>query len=234
MPYFEGCLPVEELAARGADTLRFGPLKPVGLVDPRTGRRPYAVVQLRREDRAGRLWNLVGFQTRLRIPEQQRIVRLIPGLESAEFLRYGSIHRNSYLNTPAVLSSYLSLRDDPLVLMAGQMTGVEGYTESVATGLLAGINMARLLDGEAPVVPPATTMLGALYQYLRQADPRHFQPMNANFGLLDELEAPVRDKQRKREQFAARALTTIAAWRQSLSPAPATVGVGVGGGGRER
>jgi methylenetetrahydrofolate--tRNA-(uracil-5-)-methyltransferase len=212
-PYFEGCLPVEVMAARGEDVLRFGPLKPVGLTDPRTGRQAYAVVQLRREDRAGRMWNMVGFQTRLRIPEQQRVFRMIPGLEQAEFLRYGSIHRNSYVNAPAVLSPHLSLRDDPMALLAGQMTGVEGYTESSATGLLAGINLVRMLDGAPPVIPPPTTMLGALYRYLREADPRHFQPMNANFGLLDELPAPIRDKRRKREAFAARAMRDIAEWR---------------------
>ena len=212
-PYFEGCLPAEVMAARGEDVLRFGPLKPVGLTDPRTGRQAYAVVQLRREDRAGRMWNMVGFQTRLRIPEQQRVFRMIPGLEQAEFLRYGSIHRNSYVNAPAVLSPHLSLRDDPMALLAGQMTGVEGYTESSATGLLAGINLVRMLDGAPPVIPPPTTMLGALYRYLREADPRHFQPMNANFGLLDELPAPIRDKRRKREAFAARAMRDIAEWR---------------------
>jgi methylenetetrahydrofolate--tRNA-(uracil-5-)-methyltransferase len=213
-PYFEGCLPVEVMAARGEDVLRFGPLKPVGLTDPKSGRRPYAVVQLRREDRAGRMWNMVGFQTRLRIPEQQRVFRMIPGLSEAEFLRYGSIHRNSYVNAPAVLSGHLSLRDDPMALLAGQMTGVEGYTESAATGLLAGINLARMLDGLLPVVPPPTTMLGALYRYLREADPKHFQPMNANFGLLDELAVPIRDKRRKREAFAARAMHDIAEWRE--------------------
>ncbi|HEU4641923.1 MAG TPA: methylenetetrahydrofolate--tRNA-(uracil(54)-C(5))-methyltransferase (FADH(2)-oxidizing) TrmFO, partial [Gemmatimonadaceae bacterium] len=167
-PYFEGCMPVEEMARRGRDTLRFGPLKPVGLRDPRTGREAWAVVQLRQEDRAGRMWNLVGFQTRLRIPEQQRVFRMLPGLADAEFLRYGSIHRNSYLNTPAALTPHLSLRDDPRVLFAGQITGVEGYTESSATGLLAGINLARMLDGLDPVIPPPTTMLGALYRYLRE------------------------------------------------------------------
>jgi methylenetetrahydrofolate--tRNA-(uracil-5-)-methyltransferase len=211
VPYFEGCLPVEVMASRGPDVLRFGPLKPVGLEDPRTGRRPYAVVQLRMEDRAGRMWNLVGFQTRLRTGEQQRVLRMIPGLGEAEILRYGSIHRNSYVNAPAALTPYLSLRDDPLVLLAGQITGVEGYTESCATGLLAGRNLARLLAGEAPVVPPPTTMLGALYRYLREADPRHFQPMNANFGLLDALPVTVRDKQAKRSMFASRALDALGA-----------------------
>ena len=213
VPYFEGCMPVEEMARRGRDTLRFGPLKPVGLRDPRTGREAWAVVQLRREDRAGQMWNLVGFQTRLRIPEQQRIVRMIPGLQDAEFLRFGSIHRNSYINTPAVLSPQLSLRDDPRVLFAGQITGVEGYTESSATGLLAGVNLARLLDGAEPVVPPPTTMLGGLYRYLRDADPAHFQPMNANFGLLDDLGERVRDKRRKRELLAERALSDMHRWR---------------------
>jgi methylenetetrahydrofolate--tRNA-(uracil-5-)-methyltransferase len=217
VPYFEGCMPVEEMASRGRETLRFGPLKPVGLRDPRTGRDPHAVVQLRQEDRAGRMWNLVGFQTRLRIPEQQRVLRMIPGLADAEFLRYGSIHRNSYVNSPAALTSHLSLRDDARVLFAGQMTGVEGYTESTATGLLAGVNMARLLAGHEPVVPPPTTMLGAVYRYLREADPKHFQPMNANFGLLDDLGERVKDKRRKKELQAERALTTLGAWWSTLS-----------------
>ena len=217
VPWFEGCMPIEVMAARGRDTLRFGPMKPVGLRDSRTGRQPWAVAQLRMEDRAGRMWNLVGFQTRLRIPEQQRVFRMIPGLEGAEFLRYGSIHRNAYVNSPASLSAHLSLRDDPLTLFAGQMTGVEGYTESSATGLLAGINLSRMLRGEAPVVPPPTTMLGALYRYLREADPRHFQPMNANFGLVDDLDEPVKrgDKRHKREMLAERALTDMARWRDT-------------------
>ena len=213
IPYFEGCMPAEEMARRGRETLRFGPMKPVGLTDPRTGREAYAVVQLRMEDRAGRMWNLVGFQTRLRYPEQQRVFRTIPGLENAEFLRYGSIHRNSYLNAPATLLPHLALRDDPHVLFAGQLTGVEGYTESTATGLLAGVNLSRLLAGEEPVLSPPTTMLGALYRYLREADPRHFQPMNANFGLVDELPERVRDKRVKKERLAERALAAMAEWR---------------------
>ena len=215
VPYFEGCMPVEEMARRGRDTLRFGPMKPVGLRDPRTGREAHAIAQLRMEDRAGRMWNLVGFQTRLRIPEQQRVIRMMPGLENAEFLRYGSIHRNSYVNSPACLTAHLSLRDDPVVLFAGQLTGVEGYTESTATGLLAGINLSRMLAGEAPVVPPPTTMLGALYRYLREADPAHFQPMNANFGLVDDLPTRVKDKRVKREQLAERALADMTAWRDA-------------------
>ena len=214
VPYFEGCMPAEEMARRGHDTLRFGPMKPVGLKDPRTGRRPWAVVQLRREDRAGRMWNLVGFQTRLRMPEQARVFRLIPGLANAEFLRFGSIHRNSYLNAPATLAPHLALRDAPTTLFAGQLTGVEGYTESTATGLLAAINLDRLLRGQEAVVPPPTTMLGALYRYLREADPAHFQPMNANFGLLEELADPPRDKQVKRERYAERSLQELEDWRQ--------------------
>jgi len=217
VPYFEGCMPVEEAAKRGRESLRFGPMKPIGLRDPRTGNKPWAVAQLRMEDRAGRMWNLVGFQTRLRIPEQQRVFRMIPALAGAEFLRFGSIHRNSYVNAPATLTPHLSLRDAPATLFAGQITGVEGYTESTATGLLAGINLARIIAGDDPVVPPPTTMLGALYRYLREADPRHFQPMNANFGLLDDLVGQsrevLRDKQRKRALFAERALADLATWR---------------------
>ena len=223
VPYFEGCMPVEEMARRGRDTLRFGPMKPVGLRDPRTGRDAYAIAQLRMEDRGGRMWNLVGFQTRLRIPEQQRVFRTIPGLENAEFLRYGSIHRNSYVNSPASLTAHLSLRDDPLVLFAGQLTGVEGYTESTATGLLAGINVSRMLAGEPPVVPPPTTMIGALYRYLREADPAHFQPMNANFGLVDDLPTRVKDKRVKREQLAERALGEMSAWRDAHTLSGATL-----------
>ena len=224
VPYFEGCMPVEEMAKRGRDTLRFGPMKPVGLRDPRTGREAHAVLQLRMEDRAGQMWNLVGFQTRLRIPEQQRVFRAIPGLENADFLRYGSIHRNSYVNSPASLSVHLSLRDDATVMFAGQLTGVEGYTESTATGQMAGVNLSRLLRSEPAVVPPPTTMLGALYRYLREADPKHFQPMNANFGLVDDLPDRVRDKRVKRERIAERALADMARWRDEYVAAPVASG----------
>jgi methylenetetrahydrofolate--tRNA-(uracil-5-)-methyltransferase len=217
--YFEGCMPIEEAARRGHETLRFGPMKPVGLSDPRTGRRPYAVVQLRMEDRGGRMWNLVGFQTRIRFPEQGRVFRMIPGLEHAEFLRYGSIHRNSYLNSPATLTPFLTLRDDPLVFLAGQLTGVEGYTESTASGLMAGINLSRVLSGLEPVLPPPTTMLGALYRYLREADPKHFQPMNANFGLVDELPENIRDKRVKREKLADRALADMRGFLDAMTMA---------------
>ncbi len=213
IPYFEGCMPVEEMARRGRDTLRFGPMKPVGLRDPRTGRIPWAVVQLRMEDRRGQMWNLVGFQTRLRTGEQQRVLRLIPGLAHAEFLRYGSVHRNSYVNSPAYLTPHLSLRDDPQVLVAGQLTGVEGYTESAATGLLAGIILSRLLGGDPPELPPPVTMIGGLYRYLREADPSRFQPMNANFGLLDPLDEVEPDKRRKRLRMAERAIGAIEQWR---------------------
>ena len=222
VPYFEGCMPAEEMARRGRETLRFGPMKPVGLRDPRTGREAHAIVQLRQEDRAGQMWNIVGFQTRLRYPEQSRVFRMIPGLAEAEFLRFGSIHRNSYLNAPASLTPHLSLRDDPCVLFAGQLTGVEGYTESTATGLIAGINLSRMLNGEEPLVPPPTTMLGALYRYMREADPKHFQPMNANFGLVDDLPQRVKDKRKKREMIAERALAEMVRWRESLASPVAT------------
>jgi methylenetetrahydrofolate--tRNA-(uracil-5-)-methyltransferase len=192
-------------------------MKPIGLVDPKTGREPYAVVQLRQEDRAAQMWNLVGFQTRLKTGAQQRIFRTIPGLEQAEFLRFGSIHRNSYLNAPAALSQHLAVKDDPLLLFAGQLTGVEGYTESAATGMLAGINLARLLNGEAPVVPPPTTMLGALYRYLRDTEPGRFQPMNANFGLIEPLQNAPRDKFKKKEALAERALKEMAVFAAELA-----------------
>lgn len=201
VPYFEGCLPVEEMAQRGIETLRFGPMKPIGLPGD-----SYAVVQLRQEDRAAQMWNLVGFQTRLKTGAQQKIFRSIPGLEQAEFLRFGSIHRNSYLNAPQALTPHLSTKDDPHLLFAGQLTGVEGYTESAATGMLAGINLARMLAGDEPVLPPPTTMLGALYRYLRETEPNRFQPMNANFGLMEPLANAPRDKFKKKEALAERAL----------------------------
>jgi methylenetetrahydrofolate--tRNA-(uracil-5-)-methyltransferase len=216
VPFFEGCLPVEEMARRGDDTLRFGPMKPVGLTDPRTGRRAYAVVQLRREDRAGQMWNIVGFQTRLRTGEQRRVFRMIPGLEQAEFLRTGSIHRNTYLNFPERLTAYGAPRTRPDVIVAGQLTGVEGYTESAASGILAGITMDRLLRGLEPSLPPPTTMIGALYRFLAEASPKEFQPMNSNFGLLEPLAERVRDKRARREKLAERALSDLQAWAEAL------------------
>jgi methylenetetrahydrofolate--tRNA-(uracil-5-)-methyltransferase len=218
VPYFEGCLPVEEMAQRGIETLRFGPMKPIGLTDPRTGHEPYAVVQLRQEDRAAQMWNFVGFQTRLKTGAQQKVFRMIPGLEQAEFLRFGSIHRNSYVNAPAALTPHLSPKDDPQLLFAGQLTGVEGYTESAATGMLAGINLARLLAGDDPLIPPATTMLGALYRYLRETEPARFQPMNANFGLMEPLENAPRDKFKKKEALAERALRDMERFAAELAP----------------
>jgi methylenetetrahydrofolate--tRNA-(uracil-5-)-methyltransferase len=214
VPYFEGCLPIEVMVARGPETLRFGPMKPIGLTDPRTGDRPWAVAQLRREDRAGQMWNLVGFQTRLRIGEQKRVFRMIPGLEEAEFLRWGSIHRNSYLNFPSRLSRHGALRDRPEVIFAGQLTGVEGYTESASSGILAGINLDRILRGEEPVVPPPTTMLGALYRYMAEADPAHFQPMNSNWGLVEPLPHRVKDKVKKRAMLAERAQADFHGWME--------------------
>jgi methylenetetrahydrofolate--tRNA-(uracil-5-)-methyltransferase len=231
VPYFEGCLPIEVMAARGDDTLRFGPMKPVGLRDPRTDRRPCAVVQLRREDLQGQMWNLVGFQTRLRTSEQRKVFRMIPGLENAEFLRTGSIHRNTYLNFPGCLTPYGAPHARPGVIIAGQLTGVEGYTESAASGILAGINMDRIARALEPVVPPATTMIGALYRYLRSARPSEFQPMNSNFGLLAPLDRLERDKQKKRALMAARSEQALAAWMATHEitgvpvPEPATTGV---------
>lgn len=216
VPYFEGCLPIEVMAHRGAETLRFGPMKPVGLPVPQfDGKWAHAVVQLRREDRAGNLWNLVGFQTRLRIPEQKRIFRMIPGLQDAEFLRWGSIHRNTYLNFPARLSSHGSLRDRPELIFAGQITGVEGYTESTATGILAAANLDRIVRGLEPAVPPPTTMLGGLMRYLRDSEPKHFAPMNSNFGLLDPLDRRVKDKEEKRAILSQRAQADFAAWMEA-------------------
>jgi len=212
VPYFEGCLPVEVMAARGEDTLRFGPMKPIGLEDPRTGERPHAVVQLRREDRRGQMWNLVGFQTRLKIGEQGKVFRLIPGLADAEFLRWGSIHRNSYLKFPAHLTPWGSLTSQSDLLFAGQITGVEGYTESAASGLLAALNLDRVLSDREPSLPPTTTMLGGLYRHLRDSDPNHFQPMNSNWGLVDPLPRRIRDKRKKREALAERADADFQAW----------------------
>ena len=215
VPYFEGCLPVEEMAKRGRETLRFGPMKPIGLHHPVTHLEPYAAVQLRREDKSAQMWNLVGFQTRLRIPEQIRVLRSIPGLANAEFLRYGSIHRNSYLNSPGTLGPALQARDGAPLFFAGQLTGVEGYTESLGTGLLAGINLARVLNGESVATPPPTTMLGGLLRYLREADPKHFQPMNANFGLVEPLEGRVK-KDQKKALLVGRARRDFAAWRAAV------------------
>jgi len=215
--YFEGCLPMEELAERGEDTLRFGPLRPVGLRDPRTGKRPFAVVQLRQENRGpeGRptMYNLVGFQTRLRRGDQTKALRLIPGLERAEILRYGSVHRNTFLTAPLLLEDTLQFRGDPGVFFAGQLTGVEGYLESAATGLLAGLNAVRLATGAPLLRPPRTSMLGGLLHYLTTASPAAFQPINANFGLVPVLPQVVRDRQERNRLLASRAQADFGAWR---------------------
>jgi methylenetetrahydrofolate--tRNA-(uracil-5-)-methyltransferase len=213
--YFEGCLPIEVMACRGVDTLRFGPMKPIGLRDPRTGERPHAVVQLRREDRAGQMWNLVGFQTRLRIGEQRRVFQMIPGLENCEFLRWGSIHRNSYLNFPGRLTAHGALESRPELVFAGQITGVEGYTESAASGILAGVNLDLVLHGRDPVLPPPTTMLGGLYRYLRESDVGSFQPMNSNWGLVDPLAERVRKKSERRLKLADRAQSDFLGWMET-------------------
>ena len=221
IPYFEGCLPIEEMAERGHDTLRFGPMRPTGLRDPRTGRRPHAVVQLRREDRRGQMLNLVGFQTRLRTGEQRRVFGMIPGLAGAEFLRLGSIHRNTFLNFPGRLAPYGATLQRPDVVFAGQLTGVEGYTESAASGLLAAIVLDRILaDGEPPPLPPSDTMLGALYRYLREANPDDFQPMNSNWGLVDPMPDAPRRKLVRRRALAARADASFRSWAAGVGVAP--------------
>lgn len=214
--FFEACLPVEVLAARGKDALAFGPLRPVGLRDPRTGRRPYAVVQLRQDNAAGTLYNLVGFQTNLKYGEQDRVLRLIPGLEHARFVRYGSMHRNTYLNAPRLLLPTLQLRTEPRLFFAGQIAGLEGYAGNIAGGWLAGVNAARLIRQEPLLVPPAETMLGALIAYITQADAAHFQPMKANFGLLPPLHDEVRGKRARGEAHAERALAALEAWRTEV------------------
>ena len=207
--YFEGCMPVEVMAARGRKTLLFGPMKPVGLEDPKTGKRPYAVVQLRQDDAAGTLYNIVGFQTHLKWGPQKEVLQLIPGLENVEIVRYGVMHRNTFINSPTVLQPTYQLKADKQIFFAGQMTGVEGYVESAGSGLLAGINAAKLaLDEELIVLPPETA-LGSMARYITEADPRNFQPMNVNFGLFPNLEKKVRDKKERTEQLANRALTTI-------------------------
>jgi methylenetetrahydrofolate--tRNA-(uracil-5-)-methyltransferase len=211
-PFFEGCLPIEEMARRGIDTLRFGPMKPVGLIDPRTGERPHAVVQLRQDNLAAEHYSMVGFQTQLRWPEQKRIFTGIPGLASAEFVRLGQVHRNCYINAPRVLTPTLQTRQREGLLFAGQISGVEGYTESAATGLLAGINAARLASARPTVVPPEDTMLGALTRYIAFADPSNYQPTNAAFGLLPEAPSPARRKKDRREARSAKAMKSLATW----------------------
>lgn len=212
MKVYEGCMPVEVMAKRGADTLRYGPLKPVGLTDPHTGRRPWAVVQLRSENRQGSLYNLVGFQTNLKFPEQKRIFSMIPGLEQAEFVRYGVMHRNTFLDSPRLLESDLSLKKRPEIYFAGQITGVEGYVESAASGILAGHNLARRLRGEQPLQLPLDCMLGALVHYISDPSVSDFQPMGANMGILPPWQERVKDKAKRYELIANRGLDSLRAY----------------------
>ncbi|MFN8448327.1 MAG: methylenetetrahydrofolate--tRNA-(uracil(54)-C(5))-methyltransferase (FADH(2)-oxidizing) TrmFO [Anaerolineae bacterium] len=209
--FFEGCLPIEQIASRGRDALAFGPMRPVGLTDPRTGRRPYAVVQLRQDNLMGSLYNLVGFQTNLKWGEQRAVLRAIPGLENAEFLRYGQMHRNTFINSPTLLHPTLAFRNRADLFFAGQITGVEGYMGNVATGLVAAINMTRTLQGKPTWTIPQTTMLGALCHYITHAEPKHFQPMKANFGILPELTARVKDKRARYAAYVERAVNDMTA-----------------------
>lgn len=206
---YEGCMPIEIMAGRGADTIRFGPMKPVGLRDPRTGHRPWANLQLRRENSEGTMYNLVGFQTNLKFGEQKRVFGMIPALENAEFLRYGVMHRNTFINSPKILSNDFSMREHPNIFFAGQITGVEGYMESAASGIIAGINAARRLTGEKPVVLPAETMMGALTAHVYRSESADFQPMGANFGILPPLENHIRDKQERYTALAQRGLEAL-------------------------
>jgi len=211
--YFEGCIPIEVMADRGKETLVFGPMKPVGLTDPRTQAQPHAVVQLRQENQFASCYNMVGFQTKLTWPEQRRVFRMIPGLERAEFLRYGSLHRNTFINAPLLLGKTLQLRINPRILFAGQIVGVEGYLESAAMGWLAGINAVRILRGESGIFPPTTTAHGALLKYLTESSPTNFQPMNTNFGLLPPPEHPVRERDLRRKKIIERAVEDLVRWK---------------------
>jgi methylenetetrahydrofolate--tRNA-(uracil-5-)-methyltransferase len=215
-PYFEGCIPIEVMAERGRQTMQFGPLKPVGLDNPKTGTRPYAVVQLRTENAHRSCYNLVGFQTKLTYGEQKRVFRMIPGLEQAEFLRYGSLHRNTFINSPQLLRDTLQFKARGTLFFAGQLVGVEGYTDSAAMGGLAGINAARGLAGRPRVTPPPTTAHGCLVSYITRTDSRYFQPMNINYGLFPPLETPVRDKEQKRRLIRQRALEDLATWTRQF------------------
>ena len=219
--YFEGCLPIEEIARRGRDTLRFGPMKPVGLADPKTGRPPYAVVQLRQENLRADSYNLVGFQNHLKYGEQARVLRLIPGLENAKFLRYGQIHRNTYINAPRLLHETLQMKEHPRVLFGGQISGVEGYTESIATGLMAGLHVAALAEGREPLAPPRASAFGSLVHYICQASEKDFQPANITFDLLPSLAERLRDKHERHRRQCELALREFDAWLAAyMAPSP--------------
>lgn len=214
--FFEGCMPIEVMAGRGPKTMLFGPMKPVGLEDPKTGKRPYAVIQLRQDNAAASLYNIVGFQTHLKWGEQKRVFRMIPGLEEAEFVRYGVMHRNSFMNSPELLQQIYQSKKREDLFFAGQMTGVEGYVESAASGLMAGINAAKLAKGEAPIIMPQETTIGSMAYYITHAEGKHFQPMNANFGLLPELPERIRDKKSRYEALANRALAALEKAKEQL------------------
>jgi len=214
--FFEGCMPIEVMAGRGPKTMLFGPMKPVGLEDPKTGKRPYAVIQLRQDNAAASLYNIVGFQTHLKWGEQKRVFRMIPGLEEAEFVRYGVMHRNSFMNSPELLQQTYQSKKRENLFFAGQMTGVEGYVESAASGLMAGINAAKLAKGEAPIIMPQETTIGSMAYYITHAEGKHFQPMNANFGLLPELPERIRDKKSRYEALANRALAALEKAKEQL------------------
>jgi methylenetetrahydrofolate--tRNA-(uracil-5-)-methyltransferase len=230
--YFEGCLPIEVMAERGRETLRHGPMKPMGLPDPRTGRLPWAVVQLRQDDLAREHYNLVGFQTKLKIPEQQRIFRMIPGLGQAVFARYGMLHRNTYIHAPAHLDRFFRMRRQPRLFFAGQITGVEGYVESAATGLAVGLAIAQMLEGREPASLPYTTAIGSLARHCSERPPSEkFEPMNVTFGLIeDSSHSPVRDRALRRQKIVDRAMAEIAAWKQALESSPGAVPFSTGGG----
>lgn len=223
--YFEGCLPIEAMAERGIETLRHGPMKPFGLRDPRTGREPYAVVQLRQDDLAREHFNLVGFQTKLRVGEQKRIFRMLPGLEKAEFVRFGMLHRNTYINGPAHLDALLCWKKDPRVFFAGQLTGVEGYLESAATGLMVGATLAQLLEGREPKALPFSTALGSLAKHVSAPREQEYTPMNVTFGLIENEETPdvplTRDRAKRREEIGRRALEEVARWKEAALPVSA-------------
>ena len=233
--FFEGCLPIEVMAHRGADTLRFGPMKPVGLVDPRTGREPYAAVQLRQDNLAGDHFSLVGFQTQIKWGDQARVLLMIPGLEAAEFVRFGMVHRNTYVNGPTVLAETWQVRARPTLFFAGQMSGVEGYVESAASGLLAGINAAALANGQPVSSPPRTTAIGALGYYVSHANPAHYEPSNITFGIIQALDTRVKGKKERNEALSVRALADLETWKARLEgralPVAAGHGPPFGGGG---
>jgi methylenetetrahydrofolate--tRNA-(uracil-5-)-methyltransferase len=211
--FFEACLPIEEMAQRGEDTMRYGPLKPVGLTDSRTGDRNYAVVQLRQEDKAGQLWNMVGFQTNLRWGEQKRVFRMIPGLENAEFVRLGVMHRNTFLNAPQLMLPTLQFKQRHTLLAAGQLIGTEGYTAASAGGWLAGTNAARIALGKEPLILPNTTMMGSLFEFISSAAPKHFQPMPPNFGIVPDLGVKIKSKPEKYGRYRDRSLADLASWK---------------------